>query len=150
MKQLVLVDGPNSTDVNLDKLVRRVYSMNRNTKLCFFSNNNVYKGHEEKALVLGFDVFHTGRKDVDAKILSYLDELYDLKNPPEQIFLVSGDGDYIDKIKRINSDLGTKFIIVLGTNHKKLAAHYRLMDIDIVYLSRSNSLAPRSIFSSKL
>ena len=118
--------------MNLKKLTEFVHSADPNIKLRFFSNDNVPKSIIQIAHNLGFEIIDTGDKDVDIKILNSLDELYDLKRPYNHIYLVTGDKDYIDKIKRVRTDLGCKFTIVIGNNSKKLARLYNNIMVEVL------------------
>ena len=84
---IILIDDPNSKDVDFELLYEYVFDISNNPKFYYFFSDSTQIDRVNEAVRLGFELEYTGAKDVDYKINNFLSifEIFSIPLPDKNI-----------------------------------------------------------------
>ena len=136
---LVIVDGPNTSDLDLKDLSNFAHKLDNNCKLIYISSYNISSNVDQSADRLGFEVIKKAKEDedIDTIVQDKIDEELNKKVPAKLIIIGSGDKDYATKIKNTSKYHHIKFLIAVGNLNN--ATIYKIMGLEILYFPSKKS-----------
>ncbi|MHA1251050.1 MAG: hypothetical protein ACTSRP_13750 [Candidatus Helarchaeota archaeon] len=120
---IILIDGPNSNDVDLELLYEYAFRVGNNPEFFYFFSSSTQIEKVSEAYRLGFNLIYTGSEDVDEEIKNFLRTI-GLLNCDYSILLVSGDGGYYGQLKKLKEEKGVEVKIGIGYKLSKLNRVY--------------------------
>ncbi|MBD3339587.1 MAG: hypothetical protein GF353_10785, partial [Candidatus Lokiarchaeota archaeon] len=122
IRVLVVVDAPNSTNLDLEALSDYAHTLDKNCRLKYVSSSHITNAIDGKAFRLGYDIVKKAKQDSDIdNIVSYeVKEEMKRKHPANIIILGAKDIDYEKTIKPIRDEYGVDFELSVGqTNYAR-------------------------------